>query len=296
MSVCVNGCASLGKFSDTLKLCKWEHIFIDCIDCLKLLCNDDLACSMLKEYLEVSPTLSAVPNIMPKNHANEFFFSFFFLGLFQAVSKSRFSIVFPGSKIPEWFMYQNDGCSITLIRPSKSNKKNKVVGFVFCCVFQVLKRPSNPHTTHELHCHVKGSSTGCFTDFGEKFGQAVSDHLWLLYLSRQHCSDINWLFDSNYVELSFRSGSGPGLKVKRCGFHPVYMHQVEKFDETTNQWTHFTAYNLSEFHLNFVGPEMVVATTSKRSLTEFVSVEASGSESGCCDKEEPQSKRLRELE
>ncbi|KAH9725662.1 ADP-ribosyl cyclase/cyclic ADP-ribose hydrolase [Citrus sinensis] len=265
VSVSVNGCASLGKLSDTLKLCKWEHIFIDCIDCLKLLCNDDLACSMLKEYLE-------------------------------AVSKSRFSIVVPGSKIPEWFMYQNDGCSITLIRPSKSNKKNKVVGYVFCCVFQVLKRPSHPHTTHELHCHVKGSSTGCFTDFGEKFGQAVSDHLWLLYLSRQHCSDINWLFDSNYVELSFRSGSGPRLKVKRCGFHPVYMHQVEEFDETTNQWTHFTAYNLSEFHLNFVGPDMVVATTSKRSLTEFVSVEASGSESGCCDKEEPQSKRLRELE
>ncbi|KDO45460.1 hypothetical protein CISIN_1g001889mg [Citrus sinensis] len=265
VSVSVNDCASLGKLSDTLKLCKWEHIFIDCIDCLKLLCNDDLACSMLKEYLE-------------------------------AVSKSRFSIVVPGSKIPEWFMYQNDGCSITLIRPSKSNKKNKVVGYVFCCVFQVLKRPSHPHTTHELHCHVKGSSTGCFTDFGEKFGQAVSDHLWLLYLSRQHCSDINWLFDSNYVELSFRSGSGPRLKVKRCGFHPVYMHQVEEFDETTNQWTHFTAYNLSEFHLNFVGPDMVVATTSKRSLTEFVSVEASGSESGCCDKEEPQSKRLRELE
>ncbi|KAH9781749.1 ADP-ribosyl cyclase/cyclic ADP-ribose hydrolase [Citrus sinensis] len=265
VSVSVNDCASLGKLSDTLKLCKWEHIFIDCIDCLKLLCNDDLVCSMLKEYLE-------------------------------AVSKSRFSIVVPGSKIPEWFMYQNDGCSITLIRPPKSNKKNKVVGYVFCCVFQVLKRPSHPHTTHELHCHVKGSSTGCFTDFGEKFGQAVSDHLWLLYLSRQHCSDINWLFYSNYVELSFRSGSGPRLKVKRCGFHPVYMHQVEEFDETTNQWTHFTAYNLSEFHLNFVGPEMVVATTSKRSLTEFVSVEASESESGCCDKEEPQSKRLRELE
>ena len=122
-----------------------------------------------------------------------------------------------------------------------------------------------------------------------------SDHLWLLFLSRQRCYDTNWCFQSNHIELSFKSPSIPELKVKRCGFHPVYVHKVEEFDQTTKQWTHFTSYDLNESHQNFVGSKMEVATTSKRSLAEnAVAAEASGC--GCCDDDDEQPpKRFKQL-
>ncbi|KDO36785.1 hypothetical protein CISIN_1g036075mg [Citrus sinensis] len=54
----------------------------------------------------------------------------------------------------------------------------------------------------------------------------------------------------------------PGLEVKRCGFHPVYRHNVEFFNQPRNQWTRYTTYNLNEFYPNFVVTKMAVATTS----------------------------------
>lgn len=71
--------------------------------------------------------------------------------------------------------------------------------------------------------------------------------------------------------------------VKSCGFHPLYMHEVEEFDQTTKQWTRFTSYSLNEFHHDFVGSDMEVAETSG---------------SGCCDDydEEPQPNKFTQLE
>ncbi|XP_024044736.1 uncharacterized protein LOC18049636 [Citrus clementina] len=209
------------------------------------------------------------------------------------------SIVVPGSEIPKWFMYQNEGSLITVTRHSYLYNMNKVAGYAICCVFHVPKhspgiRRYHLYPTHNLNCYMDASCSSFFIHFREKFGQAGSDHLWLLYLSREKCYSSDWLFESNLIKLSFKSPSGPGLKVKRCGFHPVYMHEVEEFDQTTNQWTRYTSYNLNEFYHDFVGAEL--AATSKRSLTEYVGApEASGS--GCCDDvEEPLPKRFRLLE
>ncbi|KAH9725839.1 ADP-ribosyl cyclase/cyclic ADP-ribose hydrolase [Citrus sinensis] len=239
---------------------------------LKLLGNNGLEFSMLREYLkEVSD------------------------------QRNFFFIVVPGSEIPKWFMYQNEGSSITVRRPSYLYNKNRVVGYAICSVFHVPKHSTgiklwHSYPTHQLHCEMVGSNTFYFVDFREKFGRCGSDHLWLLYLSRQRCYDTNWHFESDHIELSFKPQSGPGLKVKRCGFHPVYMHEVEEFDQTTKKWTRFTSYNLNEFHHNFVGSNSEVATASKRSRAENIgATEASGS--GCCDDvEEPLLKRFRQLE
>ena len=223
----------------------------------------------------------------------------YFIFQLQAVSDpdGKLSIVVPGSEIPKWFMYQNEDSSITVTRPSYLYNVNKVVGYVVCCVLHVPTHSTGitgwgPHSdpTHALHCSVDGSTVSHFVYFREKFGHRGSDHFWLLFLPQQKCYMDNWLFESNHFKLSFVdyrdrydwAGSGIGLKVKRCGFHPVYMQEVEEFDETTKQWTHFTSYNLNEFHHDFVGSNMEVATTSKRSLAENAgAAEASGS--GCCD-------------
>ncbi|KAK9180199.1 hypothetical protein WN943_029406 [Citrus x changshan-huyou] len=263
----VNGCSSLVTLSGALKLRKSEYTIIDCIDSLKLLGKNGLAISMLREYLEA---------VSDPSH--------------------KLSIVVPGSEIPKWFMYQNEGSSITVTRPSYLYNMNKVVGYAICCVFHVPKHSTGikiwrSYATYQLECSMDGSGTISYIDFREKFGHCGSDHLWLLYLSRQRCYDTNWHFESNHFKLSFiddrekfgLAGSGPVLKVKRCGFHPVYMHEVEEFDQTTKQWTRFTSYNLNEFHHDFVGSDMAVA-------------EARGSV--CWDDydEEPQPKRFRQLE
>ncbi|XP_024954080.2 TMV resistance protein N-like [Citrus sinensis] len=271
----VNGCTSLVTLLGALKLCKSEYTLIDCVDSLKFPGNNGLAFSMLQEYLEaVSGPLK------------------------------DFSIVVPGSEIPKWFMYQNEGSSIAVTRPSYLYNMDKVVGYAICCVFHLPKHSTRTKKLwpgHQLDCQMIGSHNRptYYISFKEKFGQAVSesDHLWLLYLSRQQCYDSSWHFDSNHIELSFTSTWSPGLDVKRCGFHPVYMREVEEFDQTANRWSRFNAYNLNEFNRDFVGSNLELATTSKRSLAEYVgAAEASGS--GCCDDhdEEPRPKRFRQLD
>lgn len=96
----------------------------------------------------------------------------------------------------------------------------------------------------------------------------------------KECSILEWHFESNQVELSFRPTLK--LKVKRCSGHLVYKNEVETFNETTNQWTHCIVYNLNKSHHSLVA--------SKRGLTDCVVGEARGS--GCCKNEEPQSKRF----
>ncbi|KAH9725784.1 ADP-ribosyl cyclase/cyclic ADP-ribose hydrolase [Citrus sinensis] len=126
-----------------LKLRKSDCTIIKCIDSLKLLVNNGLAISMLQEYLEA---MSLSP------------------------PRQEFKIVVPGSEIPKWFMYQNEGSSITVTTPSYLYNKNKTLAF-----------------------------------------------------------------DSNLIKSSFETILIEGLEVKRCGFHPVYMHEVEEFDQTTKQ-------------------------------------------------------------
>ncbi|KAH9725666.1 ADP-ribosyl cyclase/cyclic ADP-ribose hydrolase [Citrus sinensis] len=273
--VTVNGCSSLVTLSGALKLGKSDHTMINCIDSLKLPGNNSFAISMLREYLEA---------VSDPSH--------------------KFSIVVPGSEIPEWFMYQNEGSSITVTRPSYLYNMNKVVGYAICCVFHVPKHSTGTYLWRsysqvELHCSMDGSNVSHFIRSRGNFGHAGSDHLWLFYLSRQECYNDKWNFESNHFKLSFIEEGlyrrGTDLNVKRCGFHPVYMHEVEELDQATKQWTHFTSYNLYESPHDFVGSNMEVATTSKRGLAESAgTAEASGS--GCCDEdEEPPPKRFRQF-
>ncbi|KAH9781733.1 ADP-ribosyl cyclase/cyclic ADP-ribose hydrolase [Citrus sinensis] len=225
----LNGCASLGTLSHALKLCKSIYTAISCMDCMKLLDNKGLAMLMLNENLEEA-----------------------------SKSIAHLSIVVPGSEIPKCFRYQNEGSSIIVERPSFLYGSGKVVGYAICCVFYVHKhspgiKSFRSYPTHQLSCHKKDSYISSYIDFREKFGQAGSDHLWLFYLSHEEGEKgylHKWNFEFGNFMLSFQSDSGPGLEVRRCGFHPVYVHQVEEFDQATNQWTRSLSFNLNELHQN----------------------------------------------
>ncbi|GAY63706.1 hypothetical protein CUMW_227790, partial [Citrus unshiu] len=283
--ISLDGCVSLKTLSDVLNLNEHQlpYLHLPCVDCLKLAGNYDLALSLLKEYI--------------KNSEDYMRYCY---------------IIVPGSEIPEWFEYQNnEGSSITISTPPKTYKNSKLVGYAMCCVFHVPKY-SLPYyiqglPVHELSIDRKPTSSGmCSIYLRKQFGQAMSDHLFLYYQNREDISEVEF-------------SSPSGLELKRCGVHPIYVHQGDKFNQTTDP-----VWNLNEFGHDCSGSTSFThsrnddldraegsgscrrddagSTTSsersflKRSLEEYVgAAEASGS--GCCnDDEEPQPKRFKQLE
>ncbi|KAH9782141.1 ADP-ribosyl cyclase/cyclic ADP-ribose hydrolase [Citrus sinensis] len=250
--ISLDGCVSLETISDVLNLNEHQlpDFHLHCVDCLKLAGNYDLALSLLKEYI--------------KNSEDPIRY---------------FSIVVPGSEIPEWFEYQNnEGASITISTPPKTYKNSKLVGYAMCCVFHVPKyslpfyiRPL-PYPVHYL-CAMPTDGYGYGISFGKQFGQAVSDHLWLYYLNREEV----WRYYHNIYKVKFDSPSGLELK---------------SLNDDLDR---------AEAGGSCCGDDVGSTTSSersflKRSLEEYVgAAEASGS--GCCnDEEEPQPKRFRQLE
>ncbi|KAH9782098.1 ADP-ribosyl cyclase/cyclic ADP-ribose hydrolase [Citrus sinensis] len=274
--ILLDGCVSLETLSDVLNLNEHQlpYLGLHCVDCLKLAGNYDLALSLLKEYIKNS-----------ERH------------------RRGFSIIVPGSEIPEWFEYQNnEGSSITISTPPKTYKNSKLVGYAMCCVFHVPK-----YSLPYYMLRVLPTDGYVFAiSFGKQFGQAVSDHLFLYYMKCENISKVK--FDSP-----------SGLELKRCGLHPIYVHEGDKFNQTIGP-----VWRLNEFGHDCSGSTSFTrslnddldraeasgsccrddagSTTSsersflKRSLEGYVgAAEASGS--GCCnDREEPQPKRFRQLE
>ncbi|KAJ4717259.1 putative Disease resistance protein [Melia azedarach] len=220
MRVRADGCASLERVPDTLKSRHSSHLIIGYVNCSKLLGNKNLAFSMLERFLEAESNPSVC-----------------------------FVTVVPGNKIPEWFKYQNEGSTITIMRTPYSyynENKSKLVGYAICCVFNVQKdqpigkRCGRSSSKHGLGCYMtadqRESTVSYFTHFYNESGQPMSDHLWLLYFSNQALKSSNWNFKSDHVELSFRTVLGRGLKVKRCGVHPIYVDETEEFNNKTKEF------------------------------------------------------------
>ncbi|KAH9782150.1 ADP-ribosyl cyclase/cyclic ADP-ribose hydrolase [Citrus sinensis] len=143
----------------------------------------------------------------------------------------------------------------------------------------------------------KNSKLVGYAIFRKQFGQAMSDNLFLCYKNSERISKVEF-------------SSLSGLELKRCGLHPIYVHEGDKFNQTIGP-----VWRLNEFWINILNDDLDRAegsgsccgddagsTTSseqsflKRSLEGYVgAAEASGS--GCCnDDEEPQPKRFRQLE
>ncbi|KAH9781786.1 ADP-ribosyl cyclase/cyclic ADP-ribose hydrolase [Citrus sinensis] len=300
-NILLGGCVSLETLSDVLKLNEHQLPFLSfhCVECLKLAGNNDVVLSLLKGYITNSENM-----LLSEKYCSKWPYN----------GTKSFSIIVPGSEIPEWFEYQNnEGSSITISTPPKTYKNSKLVGYAMCCVFHVPKyslpcyAQGFPYPVHKLSINRKPACTGLSSIFFRKqFGQAMSDHLFLYYLNREDLSEVE--FDSP-----------SGLELKRCGVHPIYVHQGDKFNQTSDP-----VWNVNEFGHDCLGSTSFTcslnddldrvegsgscygndagSTTSsersflKRSLEEYVgAAEASGS--GCCnDDEEPQPKRFRQPE
>ncbi|KAJ4705484.1 TMV resistance protein like [Melia azedarach] len=102
------------------------------------------------------------------------------------------------------------------------------------------------------------------------FLEAVPDHLWVFYLSNPSSCEAGWNFESNHVELSF--GLNPfldtGLEVKKCGVHPVYVDDIEEFNNKNEERSRSKAWNLNES--DYIFDVATARVSTKRSLIECV--------------------------
>ncbi|XP_031271618.1 TMV resistance protein N-like isoform X1 [Pistacia vera] len=201
----LDACPSLETLSNGLEFRNSEFAVISCMNCLKLSDCCSMGLLMLNRYL-------------------------------KAMSNPRmeFSIVVPGNEVPKWVKQKSEDSSIRITRPSHEYPR-KLVGYVVCSVFVVHKHQpalSDAFGTHKLFCHLKAdekpSSTSHFIYFEDKFGKAVSGHLWLLYLSRHEYLDLEWHNEYKHIEFLFSSQWVAGLEVKRCGVCPIYEQELKE--------------------------------------------------------------------
>lgn len=136
----------------------------------------------------------------------------------------RYEIVMPGSEIPSWFSHQSLGSSVSVQLP-RNWHDNKWMGYALCAVFHVFGGG------WELDCLLKVNGKEQYpAPILATNVQPISDHLWLVYISRDLSLGKEWQHRRNQLIFSFNS-SGPSL-VKKCGVRLIYEQDVEEFNKT----------------------------------------------------------------
>ncbi|KAL6269181.1 hypothetical protein ACE6H2_026092 [Prunus campanulata] len=166
-------------------------------------------------------------------------------------SLSFFSIIIPGSEIPEWFNNQSVGDSVIETLPSDSN--SKWVGFAFCALFAPAQEISATATKHyfiNFSCRYT-LNTLAGPSYSITIDDVVSsDHLWFILLSRQRfflepsgrpgtywrekCHDHKIRF---HFEARAALGEKSWVKVKKCGVRALYEQDAEELNRTMKQYS-----------------------------------------------------------
>ena len=159
-----------------------------------------------------------------------------------------FSIVFPGSEIPEWIWHQHVGSSIKIELPT--DWYNDFLGFSLCSVLE--------HLPERIICPLNSVVFyyGDLKDFGHDFhgkGNNVGpEHVWPGY---QPCSQLR-LFefndpnDWNLIEISFeaahRFNSSASNVVKKCMVCLIYAEDLEGIHPQNKIQLKSRGYNVVE--------------------------------------------------
>ena len=138
-----------------------------------------------------------------------------------------FSIVYPGTVIPEWIWRQNEGSSVKIVLPADWYNDD-FLGFALCSVVE--------HLPERIICHFNsdvfyyGDLKDFILDFHWAGNNVGSEHVWLGYQPRSQFR----LFqpnDWNHIEISFeaipRFISSASNVVKKCGVCLMYAEDLE---------------------------------------------------------------------
>ncbi|XP_031258536.1 disease resistance protein TAO1-like [Pistacia vera] len=232
----VDGCVALETTSNALRLCNSKLSMFSSVNCLKLICCNNLASSMPREFLKAMAK--------PKESS----------WCYQKINE--FGMVIPGSEIPEWFQHQSETSSIKIKMPPDSYD-NKIVGYVVCCVLDVYEhQPTHSEGyymgTHGIYYTMtpilrggerrirfkenSGKGGERRVRFKENSSKALSDHLGLFYFSGKKL----------YHQCSGKL-SCPRSKVKKCGIHPIYEKELKELKAKKSSSSSFwNSYELDE--------------------------------------------------
>ncbi|KAK8622736.1 hypothetical protein V6N13_117639 [Hibiscus sabdariffa] len=229
----VDGCASLEEVPIPTTVCNYprNYGYINALSCFKLAETNNVI-TMLKRSLKV-------------------------------VAKERtghFSIFIPGSEIPQWFSYQTDESSNSIIKmplPPHFLNDCQILGFAFCFVFS-SNFDYDPGRLDFINfeCTVHGRNFSCKVGGNRYHLEAGSrrvteDHRWLYFmpfdemdltsLEELICnateisgSSIDMAKERFEMEVEFTIDN-IGSKVKKCGARILYEKDFEEIDEAIDE-------------------------------------------------------------
>jgi hypothetical protein len=214
----LDGCLKLKEIPDPIKLCSLKRSEFKCLNCWELYMHNgqnNMGLNMLEKYLQVfsSPyPISLSPPPLSLKH-----FCFMIQG---SSPRPGFGIAVPGNEIPGWFTHQSKESSIRVQVPSNylDGDDNGWMGFAACVTFSAYGKSP-------LFCHFKVDGKENYPSpiyIGCNSMQALSDHLWLFYLSFDYLKELKERENEacSELELSFHSYE-QGVKVKNCGVRLV---------------------------------------------------------------------------
>ncbi|KAF9670519.1 hypothetical protein SADUNF_Sadunf13G0077500 [Salix dunnii] len=194
----LDGCLRLKEIPNPIKLSSMKRSEFKCLNCWELYNHNGqnkMGLKMLEKYLQGS------------------------------LPRPGFSIVVPGNDVPDWFNHQSKESSIRVQVP-----RNEWMGFAACVAFSTYGKSP-------LFCYFKVDGKESYPSqmyIGCNSMQAVSDHLWIFYLSFDYLKDLkeqdNEAF--NNLELSFDSYEQQ-VKVKYCGVRLVNSPSTPSWQSST---------------------------------------------------------------
>ncbi|ONH89970.1 hypothetical protein PRUPE_8G027000 [Prunus persica] len=224
----MDNCTYLKIFPYQPWMCSAKDVFITSFNCFSLVDHEGSSFIIyltLKKFLQESPR-----------------------------SLSLFSIIIPGSEIPEWFSNQTVGDPLIETLPSDSN--SKWVGFAFCALVGPVQEIS-PTAEELIGLERHSIYFRCLFDLNTPacpgccigVDDVASDHLWLLLMSRQDVflepngrPGTYWREKcDNKIRFLFYARSNLGeksvVKVKKCGVRALYEQDAEELNRTMKQYS-----------------------------------------------------------
>ncbi|CAL9020807.1 unnamed protein product [Prunus brigantina] len=229
----VNGCQKLQELPDLSKLISLVDIDIAGCTSLKMLPHLSSNCSLVDICYRRFNCSNC--SLMVDNEGYDGILLKMLQRYLQLIPRSyfhyQFGIVTPGREIPEWFSNQSLGDSLTVELPLDSC--TTWMGIAFCAVFEVQDDLSE-FLYFQLSCSEQGmwpfGVSRCF-----KIGNVVSDHLWVIYVSRENfvekCNQIKVSSLTYYLKGEMWGREKSCVSVKKCAFHLVHEQDVEQLNQ-----------------------------------------------------------------
>ncbi|KAL1146128.1 hypothetical protein V6Z11_A11G350400 [Gossypium hirsutum] len=250
--VCINGCSSL-------EVCNLvDSADFRAINCFKL--AENINPLTLREVCNLigSGAFRAINCFKLAENMNALTLLKKQLKAFAKLRK-KFSIIMPGSEIPEWFSQQKSDSSFIILRlPIDLRKDSQWIGVACCCIF--VNNDASRDEKQDINCQAfiycrnseqascngsifRGRNDRRIDWSGWRLRKPImKDHLFLRYWSRDKLyPSLEDKFDDcettttdcldkkcDELEVSFMEC---GVKVKKCGIRIVYEKDLEEIKE-----------------------------------------------------------------